>query len=303
MDWISGMREAIDYIEENIAGDIDYEAAAKRCFSSVYHFQRTFSILCGYTVGEYVRLRRLSLAGAELASGGTRVIDAALKYGYESPDSFAKAFRKFHGITPSQARGGGGVLRTFSRLSIKIILEGGIAMNYSIEVKPEIILTGYRRRFTGSPAERMEQEADFYVSTRANQYILKGLAHDCDTMYNVMTNFGDDGYDFYIAAKLDPWSSDNLGRELGAEDAKRFERIVVPRQLCLVCDTGRAKYPTGLFEEARRRAVSEWLPASDYQLARAPELAVHHWFYRPGDAELNSSRYIELWLPVEKKPD
>lgn len=104
MDWIMGLQKAVDYIEDNLTENIDYEIVAAQSFSSSYHFQRVFSILCGFTVGEYIRNRRLSLAGAELAVGDSKVIDVALKYGYESPDSFAKAFRKFHGILPSQAK-------------------------------------------------------------------------------------------------------------------------------------------------------------------------------------------------------
>ncbi|MBP3667282.1 MAG: helix-turn-helix domain-containing protein, partial [Clostridia bacterium] len=98
MDWITGMQKAIDYIEAHLTEEIDYERVAAESFSSSYHFQRVFSILCGYTLGEYIRLRRLTLAGAELAGGGVRVIDIAMKYGYDSPDSFAKAFQRFHGI-------------------------------------------------------------------------------------------------------------------------------------------------------------------------------------------------------------
>ncbi|MBO5411225.1 MAG: helix-turn-helix transcriptional regulator, partial [Clostridia bacterium] len=107
MDWIVGIQRAINYIEDNLTETIDYEEVAKQCYSSSYHFQRVFSILCGYTVGEYIRNRRLTLAGKELATTNAKVIDVALKYGYESPDSFAKAFQKFHGILPSQARNNG----------------------------------------------------------------------------------------------------------------------------------------------------------------------------------------------------
>ena len=178
MDWISGMQKAIDYIEANLTKEIDYDKVAAESFSSSYHFQRVFSILCGYTLGEYIRLRRLSLAGAELANGKKKVIDIALKYGYDSPDSFTKAFQKFHGITPSQARTNGNMLKSFSRLSIKILLEGGSTMNYRIEEKDEIILTGYKRRFSGIPGERMEQEKEMYVKTRPLQYILQGLSGD-----------------------------------------------------------------------------------------------------------------------------
>ena len=92
MEWINGMQRALAYIEEHLTEEIDYEEVAKQSFSSSFYFQRVFSILCGYTLGEYIRNRRLTLAGAELQSENAKVIDVALKYGYESPDSFAKAF-------------------------------------------------------------------------------------------------------------------------------------------------------------------------------------------------------------------
>ena len=91
MDWIYGIQNALDYVEEHLTEEIDYEKVAAQSFSSSYHFQRIFSILCGFTLGEYIRNRRLSLAGAELAAGDVKVIDIALKYGYESPDSFSPA--------------------------------------------------------------------------------------------------------------------------------------------------------------------------------------------------------------------
>ena len=175
MEWVVGVQRAIDYIEDHITEELDYEEIARTGFSFSYHFQRVFSILCGYTLGEYIRSRRLTLAGMELAADKIRVIDAAVKYRYESPDSFAKAFARFHGITPSAAREPGARLRSFTRLSIRISLEGGSSMDYRIEEKPEMVLTGYKRFFTGSPAERDAQEEAFYVTTRLNQYALKGL--------------------------------------------------------------------------------------------------------------------------------
>ena len=151
MDWICGIQNAINYIENHLTDEIDYEEVAKQSFSSGYHFQRIFGILCGYTLGEYIRLRRLSLAGAELANTKTKVIDIALKYRYDSPDSFAKAFQKFHGMLPSQARNNGSNLKSFSRLVLKFSLEGGTVMNYRIEEKEEMILTGYKRHFRAFP--------------------------------------------------------------------------------------------------------------------------------------------------------
>jgi len=301
MNWVIGIQKAIDYIEEHLTENIDYEMVAAQSFSSAYHFQRVFSILCGFTLGEYIRNRRLSLAGTELATTDIKIVDVALKYGYESPDSFAKAFQKFHGVLPSQARNCGCNLKSFSRLVLKISLEGGNIMNYRIEEKPEMILTGYKRRFVGTPADRIVQEHDFYVSTRVSQYLLKGISRDCDTQYNVMCDFDDEGYNFYIASKLDGWQTDHVDNILGhAEEARSFEKIVVPAGLYLVCETERMKYPTVAIEELRRKAVSEWLPSSGYEIADAAEISVIHWFYKRGDEELNNSRYIELWLPITK---
>lgn len=299
MDWITGMQKAIDYIEANLTEEIDYEKVAAESFSSSYHFQRVFSILCGYTLGEYIRLRRLSLAGAELANGKEKIVDIALKYGYDNPDSFAKAFQKFHGITPSQARADGSMLKSFSRLSIKISLEGGNTMNYRIEEKDEMILTGYKRRFSGVPGEREEQEKDMYVNTRVFQYILQGLSGNIEMNYDIITNIDDDGYDFYIAKQLTEYLRNNLNKTsvLGEEYAKHFENIVIPQRTYAIFETERCSYPTTIFLDLRKKIASEWLPNSGYQLANAPELVVTHWFR----GNKSNQRYRELWIPIEKK--
>ena len=299
MNWITGMQKAIDYIEANLTEEIDYEKVAAESFSSSYHFQRVFSILCGYTLGEYIRLRRLSLAGAELANGKDKVIDIALKYGYDSPDSFAKAFQKFHGITPSQARADGNTLKSFSRLSIKISLEGGSTMNYRIEEKDEMILTGYKRRFSGIPGERMEQEKEMYVKTRPLQYSLQGLSGDVVKNFDIITNVDDEGYDFYIASQLNEYCRNNLNKDgvLGEEFAKYYENVTIPKCTYAIFETERCAYPTMTFLDLRRKIASEWLPNSGYQLKNAPELVVTHWF----EGEKRNQRYRELWIPIEKK--
>ena len=301
MKWITEMQNAIDYIEAHLTEEIDYAEVAKQAYSSSYHFQRTFSTLCGCTLGEYIRKRRLTLAGSELLHDKLKVIDIAMKYGYESPDSFARAFQKFHGITPSQARSEGTTMRSFSRLVFNLKLEGGSVMNYRIEEKPSMILTGYKQHFYGSPAERVDQEEELFVSTRGNQYMLKGISRDCATQYSVMKEFSDDGYDFYIASKLDEFSTEHLDLVLGESDAKRFEKINLPGGLYLVCETERAQYPTNQIEELRKKAVTEWLVSSEYELTQAPEIAVYHWFYEYGNEAVNNFRYIELWLPIEKR--
>jgi AraC family transcriptional regulator len=132
MDWIRGLQRAIDYMEENMTQELDYSRIAERAYSSSYHFQRTINLLTGMTVGEYIRNRRLSLAGEELVATGVKVIDLAYKYGYDTPESFTKAFSRFHGITPSAARHEGARLKSFNRLSITISLKGGNVMEYQI---------------------------------------------------------------------------------------------------------------------------------------------------------------------------
>ena len=299
MDWICGIQNAIDYIEDHLTEEIDYEEVAKRSFSSSYHFQRIFGILCGYTLGEYIRFRRLSLAGAELANGRAKVIDVALKYGYDSPDSFAKAFRNFHGITPSEARTNGRMLKSFSRLSIQISLKGGSTMNYRIEEKPEMILTGYKRRFSGVPGERAEQEKEMYVTTRPLQYILGALSGDSVSNFDIITDIDDNGYDFYIASRLTEYNRNNLDKDevLGKEFAGYYENITIPKCTYAIFETERCAYPIQIFLELRKKVASEWLPNSGYVLKDAPELVVTHW-YR---GEKRNQRYRELWIPVEKK--
>jgi len=303
MDWTAGLSGAIEYIEENLTGEVDYAEAARRACSSPYHFQRVFSILCGCTLGEYIRGRRLTLAGNELqcadgkAAGG-KIIDIALKYGYESPDSFSRAFTHFHGVSPSAARERGTQLRSFSRLHLKLTLEGGNIMDYRIEEKEARIYTGYGRRFEGAPGDRWAQEKDFWEHTRANQYLLNGLAGDVVTQYTLIKNIGDDGYDFYIAALLPDVMRERINEDcvLGAEDAKRFEMIEVPGTTYAVFETDRQPFPVKLHMELRRKVVSEWLPSSGYELAEGAEINVLHWYQKPE----HEKRYIELWLPVRR---
>lgn len=149
MNWIQGIQRAIDYVEANITEEIDFEEAARQVCSSSFHFQRVFGILCGLSLGDYIRMRRLSLAGEELSKGHAKVIDIALKYGYDTPESFSRAFTRFHGIAPSEAKHGGKV-RIFTPLSVKLILTGGSKMDYRIEKRDAFQVVCKRKR-VGKP--------------------------------------------------------------------------------------------------------------------------------------------------------
>ena len=162
MDWITGIQKAIDYVEAHITEPIDYEEAAKRAYSSSFHFQRVFSILCGFTLGEYIRWRRLSLAGSELLQSNEKIIDLAMKYGYDTPESFSRAFTRFHGIAPSQAKNNSAVLKSFSRLSVKLILNGGNTMDYRIETKEAFKLIMKKKKVSRSQELTAAEIGEFW---------------------------------------------------------------------------------------------------------------------------------------------
>ncbi len=130
---IQFIQQAICYMEEHIYEEINYTDVAKSINMSNYNFHRTFSFIVGMTANEYIRNRRLTLAALELQQTDVSVIDAAYKYGYESPESFSKAFSRFHGSTPKQAKKKGAKIHLFNPLVIKITLEGGSIMDYRME--------------------------------------------------------------------------------------------------------------------------------------------------------------------------
>ena len=141
-----GIQAAIDYVEAKLTEDIDVHDVAARAYVSAFHFQRIFSSLCGMPLGEYIRRRRLTQAAQELLRGA-KVIDTAMKYGYDSPDSFARAFRRFHGVLPSQVRLPGTMLQSFAPMKINL-QEGGTMMEYKVVEKPAFTVVGYKKQFS-----------------------------------------------------------------------------------------------------------------------------------------------------------
>lgn len=156
------IQQAIRYMEEHILEDINYVEAAKSIRMSHYDFHRTFSIVTGMTANEYIRKRRLTLAAQELQGTDISVIEAAYKYGYESPESFSRAFARFHGSTPQQAKKQGAQLQLFNPLVIKIILEGGSVMDYRMEHREAQRFLARVRAF---PNEILNDENDHSIPT------------------------------------------------------------------------------------------------------------------------------------------
>ena len=132
MEWLACIRKTLDYIEAHLLDDISAQDVARRVYVSPFLLQRGFSVVTGFGIAEYIRNRRLHLAAKDLARGGGKVIDIAFRYGYETPESFAKAFSRFHGATPSQVRNGQAAPKSFLPLTVNIQIHGGNQMKYKI---------------------------------------------------------------------------------------------------------------------------------------------------------------------------
>ena len=135
MDMLMKMNAALDYIEKNLTAEIDFLTVAQQAGCSSYNFQRMFSFVTDVSLAEYIRRRRLTQAAVELQNSGAKVIDVAMKYGYDSLVSFARAFTNLHGITPSNAKQPGVELKAYPRISFQISIKGEKEMNYRIETK------------------------------------------------------------------------------------------------------------------------------------------------------------------------
>jgi len=279
MDWINGMQNALRYIEENITEDLDFVEISKFAYVSSFHFQRIFSILCGFTLGEYIRNRRLTLAGTELSAGTSKVIDVALKYGYDSPDSFAKAFTRFHGLTPSSAKNKGAYLKSFAPLKIKFTLEGGIIMEYRIIEKDAFTVMGVVREFSYETAyaeipkfwcEHFEGGGGKYV------YGMFGICFD--------DNPDSKSLNYIIADIFNP----------DREVPDGFVTKTFPAHTWAIFPC-KGAMPKAL-QDVNTRIWNEWLPnCREYELAGNYNVEMY------SDNDTNSEDYYsEIWIPVKK---
>lgn len=281
MNWVEEMQVAIAYIEDNLTEDITIKDIASRAHISSFYFQKAFSMLCGYTIWEYIRKRRLSLAGSELQATGERVIDIAIKYGYESPDSFAKAFTRFHGITPSQAKKEGAAIKDFAPLKIIFSLKGGYIMDYRIEEKKELIVVGVSRQFNTetSYAEIPEFWTEHYE---------KGMGKYINGKYGICMDNEDDNcktFDYLIADDYKPETEIPVGCVTKTISANTW--AIFP---CY------GAMPKAL-QEVNSKIFSEWLPnQKDYKIAGNYNIEM----YSDGNTK-SDDYYSEIWVPVEKK--
>lgn len=286
MDCIQSIRKAIDYMEEHMLSDITYEDVARHVYMSNYHFHRLFSMIVGMTANEYIRNRRLSMAGQELILSDKKVIDIALKYGYESPESFTKAFSRFHGVTPNNAKHSGAKLKSFNRLTIKIQFEGGTAMEYKIvEREPFKLLAKVEAFRNESVSEEGNKEIpDFWDKCGADGVFEVLKKHTKDhNIYGVCTP----------TSKESDYFDYGIGMIYDGGDVPDGFRVweVTPTLWAVFKCVGTDGECIG---EMWDKIFKEFLPGSDYNMLDAADFE----FY-PEDEE--ADYFCEIWVPVERK--
>ncbi|MEH7330962.1 AraC family transcriptional regulator [Priestia megaterium] len=290
MDSLKNMNRALHYIEENLTNDIDFKEVARLALCSEYHFKRMFSFLAGITLSEYIRRRRLTLAAFELKDNNMRVIDVAVKYGYNSPDSFTRAFQSLHGITPSEAKKNSYSLRAYPQMTFQLSIKGGNEMNYRIEEKEAFHIVGIKERvpiiFHGvNPRiaamwESLNNETINELKKLSNVKPLGLLSASVNFSEGRMEEKGE--LDHYIGVAT---TKDCLGNLIQLE---------VPASTWAVFEAV-GPFPDTL-QDVWGRIYSEWFPSSHYEQVKGPEILWNE------HKDVTSPTFkSEIWIPVLKK--
>jgi AraC family transcriptional regulator len=290
MDLLEKMNGALNHIEENLTNDIDFKEVARLAFCSEYHFKRMFSFLAGVTLSEYIRRRRLTLAAFELSDSNIRIIDIAIKYGYNSPDSFTRAFQSLHGVTPSEARNNGQSLKAYPRMTFQLTIKGGNEMNYRIQEKEAFRMVAIKKRvpiiFHGVNPEIAAMWESLDSETIHN---LKNLSNvEPLGLLSASTNFSEERMEekgelhHYIGVATTKECPDHLTQlEIPASTWAVFEAV--------------GPFPDTL-QNVWGRIYSEWFPSSNYEQLEGPEILWNE------HKDVTSPTFkSEIWIPVLKK--
>ena len=281
MEWVHRLNESMHYIEEHLTDEMDYEQLGRIACCSTYHYQRMFTYMAGITLAEYIRRRKMSLAAVDLQSGKEQIIDIAEKYGYRSPTAFNRAFQSFHGIAPSSVKGEGVSMKSFSPIVFSIAVKGATEMNYRIETKEAFRIIG-----VSAPLEK-EIENNFMVVPKLWQEMsengtIQKLAGMMDTppmgLLGVSACNDEEQWKYFIAVS-------------STKESGEFEEYTVPAaSWAIFSGTGTNKS----IQELEQRIITEWLPASGYEYANAPDIEVYL------NPDPQNAQY-EVWIPVTKK--
>lgn len=284
MDWLTRMNQAMDYIESNLTDKISYEKAAQLACCSMYHFQRMFSSIADVPLSEYIRRRRLTLAAFDLQTSDIKVIDTALKYGYESPEAFSRAFKKLHGVMPISARDIGVSLKAFPKMTFSISIKGDTEMNYRIEPREAFKVFGVYTEISTDQEKAFDQVPLF----------CKRCDDDgtTDTMNDVLGRFHDN---FTISALYD-YSETTFKYMLcnylpkGLSLPEGFTTLLVPATTWAIFDVPRFEMPS-----VWKRIWSEWFPTSEFEAVEGIQFEMYYGLAN------HKNGFGEIWIPVKKK--
>lgn len=284
MEWMKVIGDSIQYIEEHILDEISVEDIGKHVGVSSFYYQKGFSMLCSFTVSEYIRNRRLALAGNEIVGTDKTIIEVAMKYGYDSPDSFTKAFTRFHGSTPTAVRKDNKMLKSFAPLKIKVVLEGGYLMDYRIEKKEEfkVIARAGSFAYEGAKAAIPQFWQEHYASGNA-----KAVCGEFGI--NIDEEMGMDTFEYLIA---DTYRGQDVPDGFVLRTIPSFNWAVFP------C---RGAMPTAL-QDVNTKIFTEWLPAiSEYEFAAGYCVEMYDNPQKYPKGTMDENYYCEIWIPVKRK--
>lgn len=285
MGWTECISDAICYIEDNITAELTIEDIAKQVHISPFYFQRGFSMLCGFTVSDYIRCRRLAIAGSEIVATEAKIIDIALKYGFDSPDGFTKAFTRFHGATPTAVRKDGASIKSFVPLSIKLTLEGGYSMDYRIVKKDAFEVVGLKRTYK-------YEDAVQEVPKLWGEFMQKAEDTKICPMYGINADESMKGNEFeYLIA--DDYKA-------GAQIPKGFVTKTIPSFTWAVFTCNGAM--PQVMQEVNKRIYSEWLPnCKDYEIAAGYCIEIYDDPAKFPKGTTDENYHSEIWIPVKNK--
>lgn len=282
MEWLDYMNASLNYIEENLSIKIDYEKIAERALCSSYNFQRMFSFIANVTLAVYIRRRCMTDAALELSKNKVSVLEIAMKYGYDSPVSFARAFTSIHGITPQEARIQGVKLKLYPRISFQISIKGAEAMKYRIEKMDGFRLAGISREITTNNGENFKLIPKMWCDVNSDgtcDKIFGMNSRDREVMYGVCYDFHfeEERFRYMIAAKPE------------AQIPEGLEVLDIPGFTWVKFE---CKGVAGI-QETCKRMNTEWFMTSGYEHEEGPEI---EW-YPTGD--IDSADYAcEVWVPI-----
>lgn len=285
MEWTEAISKAIEYIENNITEEIFVEDIAKHVNISAFYFQKGFTLLCGYTITEYIRNRRLALAAGELMVDSTKVIDVAMKYGYDSPDSFTKAFSRFHGVTPSMVQKKSTMIKSFAPLKIKLSLEGGYIMEYRLTKKDNFTVVGVTKKFSYDGAKEV-------IPKFWEEHYKKGNGKYVCGMFgiNIDESMGNSEFEYMIADAYNP--SMDVPEGFITKTIPAFTWAIFP------C---RGAMPDSM-KDVNKKIFSEWLPAlKEYEFAAGYCIEMYDNAEKYPKGMHDENYYTEIWIPVSKK--